>query len=87
MKLLYKKFFKKKITTIRTANWNNYIKKDWKQSIVSRNEIKEAIFSSSIRKAAESDKISFLIIQKAFNTIENKFIILYSNLISYDYLF
>src|SRR5438034_10167142 len=56
-----------------------------KWPVVSRDEIKEAIFSSSIRKAAESDKISFLILQKAFETIESRFVILYNNLISYDY--
>jgi len=67
------------------VNWNNYIEKDWKWPVVSRNEIKQAIFSSSIRKAAEPDKISFLILQKAFETIENRFVILYSNLISYSY--
>ena len=67
------------------VNWNNYIEKDWKWPVVSRDEIKEAIFSSSIRKAAGPDKISFLILQKAFETVENKFVILYSNLISYDY--
>src|SRR5947207_9280484 len=67
------------------VNWNNYIKKDWEWPVVSRDEIKEAIFSSSIRKTAGSDKISFLILQKAFENIENRFVILYSNLISYDY--
>src|SRR5436190_8746229 len=67
------------------VNWNNYIKKDWEWPVVSRDEIKEAIFSSSIRKAAGPDKISFLILQKAFETVENRFVILYSNLISYDY--
>ena len=66
-------------------NQNNYIEKNWEWPAVSRDEIKEAIFSSSIRKAAESDKISFLILQKAFENIENRFIILYNSLISFDY--
>src|SRR5213078_5268854 len=66
-------------------NWNNYTEKDWKWPVVSRDEIKEAIFSSSIRKAAGSDKISFLILQKAFESIENRFVILYSNLILFGY--
>ena len=67
------------------VDWNNYIKKDWEWPEVNKNKIKEAIFSSSIRKAAGLDTISFLILQKAFNTIENKFVKLYSNLISHDY--
>src|SRR5436190_297955 len=67
------------------VNWNNYIEKDWEWPVISRDEIKEAIFSSSIRKAAGPDKISFLILQKAFENIENRFVILYSNLISYGY--
>src|SRR5436190_22374527 len=75
----------KKSSQSEAVNWNNYIEKNWEWSVVSRDEIKEAIFSSSIRKAAESDKISFLILKKAFETIENRFVILYSNLISYDY--
>ena len=66
-------------------NWNNYIEKDWEWPEVNRDEIKEAIFSSSIRKAAGPDKISFLILQKAFNIIENRFVKLYSNLISFGY--
>ena len=52
----------KKSSQSEAVNWNNYIEKDWEWSVVSRDEIKEAIFSSSIRKAAESDKISFLIL-------------------------
>jgi len=67
------------------VDWNNYIEKDWEWPAVSRDEIKEAIFSSSIRKAAGPDKISFLILQKAFESIENRFVVLYSNLISHDY--
>src|SRR5947207_4573858 len=66
-------------------NWNNDIEINWKWSVVSRDEIKEAIFSSSIRKAAGPDKISFLILQKTFESIENRFVILYSSLISFDY--
>src|SRR5216117_97176 len=75
----------KKSSQSEAVNWNDYIEKDWKWPVVSRDEIKEAIFSSSIRKAAGPDKISFLILQKAFENIENRFVILYSNLISYDY--
>src|SRR5205809_2694702 len=67
------------------VNWNNYIEKDWEWPVVSKDEIKEAIFSSSTRKAAGPDKISFLILQKAFESIENRFVTLYNNLISYGY--
>src|SRR5438034_5625617 len=67
------------------VNWDGYIEKDWEWPKVNRDEIKEAIFSSSIRKAAELDTISFLILQKAFNTIENRFVKLYSSLISHGY--
>ena len=52
----------KKSSQSEAVSWNNYIEKNWEWSVVSRDEIKEAIFSSSIRKAAESDKISFLIL-------------------------
>ncbi len=57
MQVLFKKSSQSEV-----INWNNYIEKDWEWSVVSRNKIKEAIFSSSIRKAAKSDKISFLIL-------------------------
>jgi hypothetical protein len=67
------------------VQWNNYIEKDWEWPEVNKDEIKQAIFSSSIKKAPGSDKISFLILQKAFKIIENRFVKLYSNLISYGY--
>src|SRR5439155_14322444 len=50
-----------------------------------RDEIKETIFSSSIKLAAGPDGIFYLIIQKAFNIIETRFIKLYSKLIQYGY--
>ena len=65
MQVLFKKSPQSEAT-----NWNNYIEKNWEWSVISRDEIKEAIFSSSIRKAAEPDKISFLILQKAFETLK-----------------
>jgi reverse transcriptase-like protein len=67
------------------VDWDDYIEKDWEWPEVNKDEIKQAIFSSSIRKAAGPDKISFLILQKAFNIIKNRFIKLYSNLILYGY--
>src|SRR5436190_19912358 len=80
MQVLFKKSSQSEV-----VDWNNYIEKDWEWPAVSRDEIKEAIFSSSIRKAAGPDKISFLILQKAFESIENRFVVLYSNLILHDY--
>ena len=75
----------KKLPQSEAINWDSYIEKNWVWPEVNKDEIKEAIFSSSIRKAAGPDKISFLILQKAFYTIENRFVKLYSNLISYNY--
>src|SRR5947207_1054727 len=75
----------KKSSQSEAVDWNNYIEKNWEWPVISRDEIKEAIFSISIRKAAGPDKISFLILQKAFESIENRFVVLYSNLISYGY--
>lgn len=67
------------------VNWHDYTEQEWEWPEVNKDEIKQAIFSSSTKKAAGPDKISFLILQKAFNTIENRFVKLYSNLISYGY--
>src|SRR5947207_14474403 len=75
----------KKSSQSEAVDWNNYIEKNWEWPVISKDEIKKAIFSSSIRKAAGPDKISFLILQKAFESIENRFVILYSSLISFDY--
>jgi ribonuclease HI len=61
-----------------TVKWNNYVEKDWEWPEVDKDEIKEAIFSSSTKTAAGPD-------QKAYNIIENRFVKLYSNLISYGY--
>ncbi len=45
------------------SNWTDYQESDnWIWSEVTRNEIKTAIFTSSIKKVAESDAISFLIL-------------------------
>ena len=61
--------------------WDNYKESDWKWSEVNRDEIKDTIFSSSVKSTAGSDGIFYLILQKAFNIIENRFVILYSKLI------
>ncbi len=80
MQVLFKKSLQSE-----AVNWHNYTEQDWEWPKVNKDEIKQAIFSSSIRKAAGPDKIFFLILQKAFHTIENRFVKLYSNLILFDY--
>ena len=65
--------------------WDNYKESDWEWPEVNRDEIKDTIFSSSVKSAAGPDGISYLILQKAFNIIENRFVTLYSKLIQYGY--
>ena len=48
-------------------------------------EVREAIFQSSVRKAPGPDKISFLIIQKAYENLESRFNRLYRILIRKGY--
>ena len=54
-------------------------------SEVTRNEIKTAIFTSSIKKAAGSDAILFLILQKIYSVLEERFYKLYKALIQFGY--
>ena len=69
-----------------TVRWDNYTENlDWKWPEVKKDEIKTAIFTSSIKKAAGPDQISFLIIQKAFEAIEERFIKLFNRLIFFGY--
>ena len=63
------------------VKWDNYKESNWEWPEVNRDEIKETIFSSSTKSAAGPDGISYLIIQKAFNIIETRFVKLYSKLI------
>src|SRR5436190_21175023 len=68
------------------SSWTNYQESDnWIWSEVTRNEIKTIIFTSSIKKAAESDAISFLILQKIYSVLEEKLYKLYKALIQFDY--
>ena len=67
------------------VKWDNYKESNWEWPEVNRDEIKETIFSSSTKSAAGPDGISYLIIQKAFNIIETRFVKLYSKLIQYGY--
>ena len=81
MKIL---FIKSSETT--ESSWTNYQESDnWIWPEVTRNEIKTAIFTSSIKKAAESDAISFLILQKIYSVLEERFYKLYKALIQFEY--
>src|SRR5438046_5151147 len=67
-------------------SWANYQESDeWVWSEVTKNEIKIAIFTSSIKKAAGPDTISFLILQKVYAVLENRFYKLYKALIQFGY--
>ena len=66
--------------------WINYQdSKKWTWPEMNKNEIKTAIFTSSIKKAAGPDTISFLIIQKIYQVLENRFYKLYKALIESGY--
>ncbi len=49
-------------------------------------EVKQAIKSLLFRKASKSDKISFLILQKAFQAILRLFFAIFAKLLDNDYL-
>jgi hypothetical protein len=67
-------------TASESINWNNYrANRKWKWKAIINTEIKEAIFSSAIRKAPNLNGISFTIIRKAYNVISNKFNTLFRN--------
>src|SRR5436305_653157 len=77
-------FIKSSETT--ESSWTNYQESDnWIWPEVTRNEIKTAIFTSSIKKAAGSDAISFLILQKIYSVLEERFYKLYKVLIQFGY--
>ena len=44
------------------VRWDNYKESHWEWPEVNRDEIKEAIFSSSTKSATEPDKISYLLL-------------------------
>ena len=62
---------------------NRQHRRKWEKVI--HREIKNAIFSSSIKKASDLDKISFLILQKLYHAISNLFNIAFSDLIKNEY--
>ena len=65
--------------------WDNYKESNWEWPETNKDEIRDTIFSSSTKLTAGPDEISYLILQKAFNIIESRFVILYSKLIQYGY--
>ena len=69
----------------KAVKWDNYKESHWEWPEINRDEIKDTIFLSSTKSAAGPDGISYLILQKAFNIIESRFVILYSKLIQYGY--
>ncbi len=74
--------------SLEEPTWINYQDlKKWTWPEINKNEIKTAIFTSSIKKAAGPDTISFLIIQKIYQVLENRFYKLYKALIESGYHF
>ena len=67
------------------VKWDNYKESHWEWPKIDRDEIKDTIFSCSTKSAAGPDGMSYLIIQKAFNIIETRFVKLYSKLFQYGY--
>ena len=54
-------------------------------SDLTKSELQYVIMSSNLNKAPEPNEISFMIIQKAYNSILKLFYILYHKLIKHDY--
>jgi hypothetical protein len=70
-------------TTTEPIDWNNYrASSKWKWKTITNTEIKDAIFTSAIKKAPKPDNISFAIIRKAYNVIHNTFNILFRQLLT-----
>ena len=75
-----------KPSSLKELTWVNYQDlKKWTWPKLNKNEIKTAIFTSFIKKAAGPDIISFLIIQKIYQVLENRFYKLYKALIELEY--
>lgn len=66
-------------------DWCTYQAGEWEWPKVEKNEVKEAIFTSSIQKAPGPDGISFLILQKAYLNLSDRFHRLYEALIKEGY--
>ena len=64
---------------------DNLDKSQWNWPDLTEKELETAIFSSSKKSAAGPDKIGFLIIQKAYQSIPQLFYQLYYRLIKIGY--
>jgi hypothetical protein len=56
---------------------------EWSELIESK--LRNAIFTSASNKASRSDQLTFLIVQKAYNSISDVFLLLYFKLISREH--
>ena len=66
--------------------WKDYtIDSKWEWPKLEKIEVKQAIFSSSNKKAPGPDKISFTILQKAYPTIEDLLYRIYRILFTLGY--
>ena len=75
-----------KPSSLEELTWVNYQdSKKWTWPEINKDEIKTAIFTSFIKKAAGSNIISFLIIQKTYHILEDRFYKLYKALIKSGY--
>ena len=75
-----------KSSSLKELTWASYQDlKKWTWPEINKNEIKTAIFTSSIKKAAGPDTILFLIIQKIYQVLEDRFYKLYKVLIELRY--
>lgn len=66
-------------------DWSTYQAGDWEWPKIVIDEVREAIFTSSIKKAPGPDGISFMIIQKAYMNLPHRFYRLYEALIQEGY--
>jgi len=87
--------FNEKYETFLKAMYSSFLKIQTNEELLSNEsiqwsrviegEIKYAINFSALRKALESDEMSFAIIQRAYKTISKIFNLVYSDLIENDY--
>jgi len=68
-----------------SASHSNIDENQWNWPELTIEKLEKVIFSSSIKKAADSDRIGFLIIQKTYSIIPELFFQLYYKLIKLDF--
>ena len=80
-------FFSKKPSQSEEINISeSYIEDSkWNWQDLSYDELKDTIFTSAANKAAESDEISFLIIQKLYSVLKEPLFKLYKKLLKNEY--